>query len=175
VEPVVISFVWNEEHYVRAMGIYGRTWGMRVFTLLAWTFTAYLLWMAWGIATHPDATLAESGSYVALYLFLALIMLYLRGPFQGLRMRRNFRKRTNPQHEIRYVIDDDGFQAETVGLAKSEFNWGMLIKAMVADEALLVFLTPRQYQYIPLDDLDAGDRERLLAKVEEKIENIKRV
>jgi len=175
VEPVVISFVWDEEHYIRAMAIYGRSWGMRVLTLLSWAFTAYLLWIAWSYAAHDDATLADSGPYVALYLLLAAIMLYLRGPFQGLRMRRNFRKRTDPQHEIRYVIDDEGFKAETVGLAKSEFNWGMPVKAMVADEALLVFLTPRQYQYVPLDGLDAADRERLLAKVEEKIENIKLV
>ena len=49
-------------------------------------------------------------------------------------------------------------------------------RALVSKDALLVFLTPRQYQYIPLDTgLADADRERLLSLVEQKVPVVKRL
>lgn len=174
-DAVEIRFVWSEEHYARAMRVYGRTWTMRLLTLFVWAFVAFLLYMAWKYANPHDGTIADTWPYVVFYIVLAAIMLTVRGPFSAIRNRRRFRVRPDQAKPIRYEIREDGMTAETEGLAKSELQWGMFIKALVAPDTLLLFLTPRQYQYIPLDGIEASARDRLLSLVESKVGKVQLV
>jgi hypothetical protein len=66
---------------------------------------------------------------------------------------------------VRYVFSEQGIRAETDGLAKSEIDWTMPVETLVFRDTLLIFLTPRQYLYVPLGD----QREELLELVRSKI------
>jgi hypothetical protein len=176
-DPVEIRFRWDEEHFVRALRLYFR--GMRsqrYMTWFVWAFTAVLLWLAFRSATETHSGLGWRLFYTGFYVFLAIVMMCVRGPLQMFWIRRRFRSRPDQQRDVRYVIDDEGIHGETEGLSKSDILWAMPQSALVSNDALIVFLTPRQYQYIPLDEgLTDADRERLIALVEKKLPEVKRL
>ena len=100
-EPIVVRFTWTEQHYARAMGLYMRQRGQRAFTWFVWAFTGYLLWLAWQIAAyaHGHDAWGYNWPYLLLYLFLAFVMMVVRGPLKGLWMRRQFRSRPDQKRD----------------------------------------------------------------------------
>ena len=66
---------------------------------------------------------------------------------------------------MKYRFDEEGIKGETEGLASSDIRWEMPVKAQRSGDSLLIFITPRQYLYVPLDE----HREELLALVRSKV------
>jgi hypothetical protein len=51
----------------------------------------------------------------------------------------------------------------TEGLATSEVSWNLICKALVAPRGTLLFLTPRQYVYLPAAGVATDEERRRLA------------
>ncbi|MHC4408404.1 MAG: YcxB family protein [Planctomycetota bacterium] len=156
--PIEIGFVWDEEHYARSIRAYLSGRRQRLITALFLLFAAYLVYAAIVVFRH-------AWPMAALYIAMAAMLLILRGPWKRIWIRRRFRSRPDRNKSVRYVFSEQGIRAETDGLAKSEIDWTMPVETLVSRDTLLIFLTPRQYLYVPLGD----QREELLELVRSKI------
>ena len=103
--------------------------------------------------------------FILIYLALGALLLVVRGPFKNWWLRRQFKKRPDQQKGVRYRFDEEGFEAETEGLASARLQWAIFQRALVGQRDLLLFQTARIYQYVPLDVLEPPARERLVALV----------
>jgi len=175
-EPIEVRFCWDEAHFMRALRLYLRGTSQRYVSWFVWAFTGLLFWFAFRAATDPHSAGGWKFFYTAFFVFLAMVMMLVRGPLQGVWIRRQFRARPDQRRNVRYVIGEEGIHAETEGLAHSDILWAMPQRALVGMDSMLVFLSPQQYQYIPLDEgLSDADRERLLALVKERLPEVKRL
>jgi len=156
--PIEVDFVWDEEHYARSIRAYLSGRRQRLITALFLLFAAYLVYAAIVVFRH-------AWPMAALYIAMAAMLLILRGPWKRIWIRRRFRSRPDRNKSVRYVFSEQGIRAETDGLAKSEIDWTMPVETLVFRDTLLIFLTPRQYLYVPLGD----QGEKLLELVRSKI------
>lgn len=156
--PIEVDFVWDEEHYARSIRAYLSGRRQRLITALFMLFAAYLLYAAIVVFRH-------AWPMAALYVAMAVMLLILRGPWKRIWIRRRFRSRPDRNKGVRYRFSEQGIRAETDGVAKSEIDWTKPVETLVFRDTLLIFVTPRQYLYVPLD----ARREELLALVRSKL------
>ncbi|MEM8883493.1 MAG: YcxB family protein [Planctomycetota bacterium] len=164
---IEVSFSWDEAHYLRAVRANLSSPGGRLFTAFVLVFALFLIGMAIHLAVTAEERTPAVWGLVALYGVVGVGMLFLRGSITTLLVRRRFRQRPDRGKRVTYRFDENGIRGETEGMATSDIAWAMPIRAAVRDDALLVFLTPRQYLYVPLEA--CAEREQLLALVRAKV------
>ena len=169
-QPIEVSFTWDENHYTRAIRAVMRSPFQLLITSGVLIFACYLLYTAGAIAWNMDPTSVRGWLWFLVYLALGGMMIFLRGPLKWIWIKRRFRSRPDQAKQVRYVFDDDGIRGETEGLAKSDIKWEMPVKAAFRGDDLLIYLTPRQTLYIPLDE--TPQRAELESLVREKIATI---
>lgn len=169
--PIRVSYSWTADAYLASFRLFMRSSATaRVFQLFAYVFSAFLLYLAFRVATDPLQATAQRVVYPLLFLFLGLAVLGVRGPLQGFLIRRRFSRRSDAGFSMDFELGEEGLQASTEGLASSEFTWDEIGRAVVAPEGVLLFLTPRQYLYLPADGFESeAERERLAALLARRV------
>ncbi len=147
--PIHLRYEWTAEEFVRAHRLYLREPLPRALAWFAWLFFGVMLIFAWRTGVNAHAGLLYRVGYPVFFVSMGLILLIVRGPFQYLLVRRAFNKRPDARHEVDMIIGEDGIKAATVGMASSEMGWNAFCKAVIAPEGILLFLTPRQYLFVP--------------------------
>ncbi|MHC4938780.1 MAG: YcxB family protein [Planctomycetota bacterium] len=118
-----------------------------------------------GLVVAAVPMLPHRWPLASVYLALTVMLLILRGPWRMVWIRRRFRSRPDKNKQVRYRFDESGIHGETDGLAKTEIDWSMPVDTLVHKDTLLIFVTPRQYLYVPL----GAEREALLELVRSKL------
>jgi hypothetical protein len=120
--------------------------------------------------TDGDTTSVLSGIVLVL---CGTFLVGLRTVFSVWIVKRRHAKRPDAQHELTHSIDDDAVHTVVPGMAQSRVAWNHFVLAVIGQSGTLLFLTPRQYQWVPHHPLSDADVTRLHALVRAKVPKIK--
>ena len=147
--PIHIRYEWTAEVLVRANKLYMREPLPRALWWFSLLFLGGMLIFAWRSASNAHAGTLHRILYPVFFVAMGVILLFLRGPFLPVLVRRAFRKRPDARREVELVFDEDGLKSKTVGMSSSEMGWNAFCKAVIAPAGVLLFFTPRSFLYVP--------------------------
>lgn len=170
--PLTVRFRWTQEEFMLAYRLYLRAttgpsikWCARALFVC----TVLLAILYFGV---------EHGTWAyvraALLIGFGALVLWLTGPGLGALVLRRYKKRPDAGRIVHMQFRDDALDVSTEGLAKSEVKWPALVRAVLAPEGALLFLTGRQYLYVSGSGfVDVAARERFDDLVHAHLENVR--
>jgi LPXTG-motif cell wall-anchored protein len=170
--PVVVEYVHDEE--IAAAGltvhvIHGepawRKWFLRVAGL-------YLI----GVGVYCFTLVDQEPWLAAVGLaFLAGALLAFKGRKRIMlwRARRHHRGRPDGDRPLRVRLHDGGIDMHVEELADATFSWRHVSKAVLADTALLLYITAEEYIHLPRALIDADGLTRIVDAVHDHVPDIR--
>lgn len=170
--PVIVEYVHDEDVAVAGLMVHvahgepaWRKWFLRVAGL-------YLV----GIGLYCF-TLVDQEPWLAavgvVFLAGALFAFKGRARIMRWRARRHHRRRPDSDQRLRVRFHDDGIDMHVQDLADATFRWQHLTKAVLAESALLLYITAEEYIHLPRTQLDADGMTRLVAAVREHAPDVR--
>ncbi len=170
--PLTVRFRWTQEEFLLAHRLYLRaTTGRSIKWCARALFLCTVLLALLYFGVDHGAWAYVRG---ALLIGFGALVLWLTGPGLGALVVRRYKKRPDAGHEIHMQFGHDALDVRTAGLAQSEVKWPALVRAVLAPEGALLFLTTRQYLYVSGSGfVDVAARERFDDLVREHVANVR--
>ena len=152
------SFAFTVDRYVRAHQLYLTRPLPRFLYWFSYLFLALCLAVAlvFGLNTWFSPVIRTLCAMVVVAMGLGVFA--VRGPLVYPLLKKRFRKRPDADRVMAHVFSDEGLHSSTEGLVESRIAWAMIQEAVIANDAMLLFLTPHQYLFVALDTCDERDR-----------------
>ena len=142
-----------------------RRWFLRVAAL-------YLLVMA-GFCLSLVGEEPWMALLALVFLAAAALAAFGRRRLAGWRARRHHRRRPDADRQLTVRIHEDGVDLHVADLAEASFSWAHMTKAVVAPEALLLYVTSEEYIHLPRPHLEGDPRERVVRALRERVRDVR--
>ncbi|MEE8107156.1 MAG: YcxB family protein [Planctomycetota bacterium] len=172
-QSLELSFAFTADRYVRAHRLYLTRPLPRFLYWFSYFFLAVCLAVAVVVGSSTWFGLLPRTLYAMFLVAMGLAVFVVRGPLAYPLLKKRFRKRPDADRVMAHVFSDEGLHSSTEGLAESQIAWAMIQEAVIAKDAMLLFMTPRQYLFVALDTCD--DRDRIVELVRAHVAKSKSV
>lgn len=172
-DAIRCSYRWTPDETGESQRLYAaaQSWPQKLgATMIGLGFAGYGVYVL--VTTDGDTTSVLSG---VVLVVCGTFLVGLRTVFSVWIVKRRHAKRPDAHHELTHSIDDDAVHTVVPGMAQSRVGWNHFVRAVIGRSGTLLFLTPRQYQWVPHGPLSDADAARLHALVRAKVPEVREV